>query len=353
MLLFGPPISPGEPSAVLITIDSDQDEVAWKFVAKEAKAIDTIVVRNGTVTGTSPTYEVRLETVDGVGDPTGTLVTANANGTFTPSSSNETNEVALTASWTPSINDIFFVRLKYSSGTIDGSNNVQFQYRGSTTAGPGSGEHPFTSTDAGTNWTAYTAQYNIVGVKYSDGTYLESGIASAAAGVTANQDYDDGTNPDERGMGWVQPFTIDTVGAYVMARFFSGGTGDARLYEGTTQLESVSLTEAWLSSTSVNDMIYVRWSTSQTLTKDSTYYLAIRATHATNNIRYPIWLAHEEEARKAVFGVFFAANRDGGGAWTQDLNSCPCGYMLDIDQDSVSEGGASEEVISQIRMMQP
>lgn len=89
---------------------------AWIGVAREAMTISHIGFRVGAATA-SPKAEVRVETVDASGVPTGTLWSVNANlvsGVLTASS---WNLLALTASASIAAGQVFAIVIKYNAGT--------------------------------------------------------------------------------------------------------------------------------------------------------------------------------------------------------------------------------------------
>ena len=272
---------PGSPTKVDFWLDGSGDKVAAKKVASEAKQITHIVVRVDAITGTPPTYAARLETISSF-VPSGTLVAAGASGTFTPAAANTVHEVALSTPWTPSINDEFAVVIEYSSGTINSSNRAEITYRATMFHSLGNGEAPF--TNSGSGYSQVDGTLALLGVKYSDGTYMRCSGCLEGSSPTGTSDFDDGTNPDERGVVWTQPYTVDCVGAALETRIFSGGTGDIRLYEDSTQLASVSFDQDRLEGNAATDLVVGYWA-AQTLTKDRTYRIALKATHAKNNVR--------------------------------------------------------------------
>lgn len=113
-------------------VDASTEGVGWVFQPFNADAITHIGFRYGARTGTPPTFSVTLETVDGTGLPTGTDVGGGSAtlATFTPPASTAWDGtwqwVALTNSYTPTRGQILAAVIRYSSGTIDASNNSSF-----------------------------------------------------------------------------------------------------------------------------------------------------------------------------------------------------------------------------------
>lgn len=126
--------------------------------AETTEPITKVQERYGTRTGTPPSYIVGLETVGSDGYPTGTylgggspcsvVITPPADGSW----NSLTQEFTLANSWTPTKpSDIFAVTIRYSSGTIDGSNYSSWVQ---SIAGlqPGNRGLPYISAHNGTSW---------------------------------------------------------------------------------------------------------------------------------------------------------------------------------------------------------
>jgi hypothetical protein len=113
-------------------VDASTEGVGWVFQPFNADPITHIGFRFGARTGTPPTYQIELETVDGTGLPTGTDVggVSPTLATFTPPASTAWDGtwqwIALTNSHTPTRGQVIAAVIRYSSGTIDGSNNASF-----------------------------------------------------------------------------------------------------------------------------------------------------------------------------------------------------------------------------------
>ena len=158
------------------TISASTHVIAWVRQAKNADAISAVHFLYGVRTGTPPTFSVSIETVNTSGNPSGT----DAGGgsptlvTFTPPASTAWNSliqtVTLTNSWTPTAGQLFAIVIRYSSGTINGSNCSSFAV---TSSGhdPSTRGFPYyaTSTDgsaytkAGAGLIAWTAGGTVVG----------------------------------------------------------------------------------------------------------------------------------------------------------------------------------------------
>jgi hypothetical protein len=107
-------------------------------VADPPQNIGGIAVGLVSVTGTSPVYQVRVETVSPATaskkspTPTGTLWGTNTYGTFTPTGTNKYIYCDLVSSASLDSGDVFALVLKYYSGTVDTSNYATFRTAGYT-----------------------------------------------------------------------------------------------------------------------------------------------------------------------------------------------------------------------------
>jgi hypothetical protein len=131
--------------------------IAWVAFPETTDPITHIGFRYGARTGTPPTYSVRIEALDGSGDPTGTDI-----GGASPTATNWTPPadasldgtwvwIALTNSYTPTnLVPLAFV-IRYGAGTIDASNCSSITMRHSTIISP---PHiPYSSSLSAGSWT--------------------------------------------------------------------------------------------------------------------------------------------------------------------------------------------------------
>lgn len=127
---IGAPLKPhSAPSFTLFTLDASTDALEYIFQAQEDATITRVGFRQGTLTGTAPTFRVSLQGVDGSGNPDGAILSSgNAYGDYTPGGgSNSTWQwVTLTNSVAVTRGQVLALVIKQQSGTIDGSNNCSF-----------------------------------------------------------------------------------------------------------------------------------------------------------------------------------------------------------------------------------
>lgn len=117
------------PSFTNHALDATNDGIGWAMQAESADAITHVGFRYGARTGTPPTYVATLESLNGsTGKPDGTDVGGGSPtaATFTPPADATWDStwrwVQLTNAYTPSRGQVLCPTVRYSSGTVDGSN---------------------------------------------------------------------------------------------------------------------------------------------------------------------------------------------------------------------------------------
>lgn len=187
----------GEPggAASNFAVDANNDGVGWHFQPDSADAITHLGFRYGARTGTPPTYSIRIESPDASGLPDGTDVGGGSPTavTFTPPADASINGLwqwkALTNSYTPTRGQFLIATIRYSSGTIDGSNNSSFSTHfaggfGNLTTYP----PPLTLT-AGT-WAKFaTAGRTSIGWRTAGGRFgfVSTGVYNTAIATTGHR----------------------------------------------------------------------------------------------------------------------------------------------------------------------
>lgn len=149
------------------------------------------------------TAQVRVETVGATGLPTGTLVAANTNASFTPSVSTQT--VQLTADATLSAGDMVAVGIRITAYT-SGSFTVAQDQRVMTFSLDRAFPYGVVATST------KIAAVGAIGVELSDGSKLSIPGAGGVASTMTDYSWASNSNPDRRGVRWKQPFTGECVG---------------------------------------------------------------------------------------------------------------------------------------------
>lgn len=143
-------------------VDASTEGIAFPFQALSADPITHVGFRYGARTGTPPTYLARLEGLDSGGLPDNADVGGGSATavTFTPPADASIDGLwqwyALTNAYTPSRGQFLCGVIRYSSGTIDGSNNSSFS-RSTATSPVGVRGWPYSLTNTAGTWSKNAA----------------------------------------------------------------------------------------------------------------------------------------------------------------------------------------------------
>lgn len=327
--------------ATATTLDAASEKHGVVFHAPKAGNISKIGFRTGTVT-TGDDLDVRLETVSATtGLPTGTLATANSNGTQTVGAGDDDTwfETTLTASHTAARNDE--LALVLVNGAVPGVMNIA--NLDSATSGGGansSGGLPYVVQDVGAGFVKRAREVMVASIGYDDGSYeMVTGFVPATAEGLEN--YNTGDANDEMGVFFTLPYPIRLAGS-VQPFDMNGSDGTMKLYDsdGTTVLAS-RLFDNDIAQTSINngEREYL-FDSSVELAKDTNYRLAFLAAGA-NDLTFQFF----DVASNALLGMFpgginyYKTHRNAGGAWTQTTTRRPIINLL-IDGYDNGAGGS-------------
>lgn len=177
---FLTPITPMEyqssPAFSSHVVDASTEGVAFAFDPRSNNAITHLGFRYGARTGTPPTFIIGLETPSTTtGFPDGIYVGGGspASATFTPPADTSWDGIwqwiALTNSYVPTLGSGRLIgTIRYSSGTIDGSNNSSF----TTHLTPGLVTFPYASRNTSGTWSSSgVANMPVYGVRTASERY--------------------------------------------------------------------------------------------------------------------------------------------------------------------------------------
>lgn len=321
----------GSQSAMSISqqsLSSSGNYVAGVFAAPKTGNISAIGYFPGTVS--SPSADVRLETVDSSGLPSGTLWGTNTNASHTPSASTWA-WVTLTASAAVNKGDIICIKIARSSGTF------QVNY---WNPAPVIGFFPYGVFNTGTP--SRSTACPILAVKYDDNTYPF--MFSFPLGNTGlAQAINSGTTPDEKGVKFTVPFACKVSGACFRYVAPSGSTTyTLKLYDGSDNvLASVLVdTDAQATINSTGQIVSL-FNTDVQLSPGSTYRLTILPTDATNFNFFRAILDAATTREAWPHGTSWqATERTDAGSWTDTDTQMPLmSLMLSALDDGNSAGG--------------
>lgn len=316
-------------SAVFVNhvVDAAGDGVAFVIDVEEAATIDTILVRQGVVTGTAPTYIAAFETKDAAGVPDGTILGGGSPNsvTFQPTAGNDGTILALTLDNSITVTrgqvPLLCITIRHSSGTINGSNNSTFTVSINAIASGAGLPYPLSQDDPA-GWTRRD-DYPIWGMRSASRSY---GFPLEAITALAGDAVDD---PDEFGTaftfldGTVESFTVGGMQALMGTR--APGDTDTTsffLYTDTT-VEQQKDVDGDFSSASIEwyEAIFSD-ATLTVLTPGTEYILAVRTdstTQVIDTVRYDFATSGDADAASLIGGAALAmgyVSRVNAGAWS-------------------------------------
>lgn len=336
------PYFSGSPSINSLALNDTVRKVAVVMQAQSANAITHVGFRHTSTTGTSPTYRVSVQGVDGSGQPNGTIVGGGspASATFSPTSlaygAATWQWVALTNSYTPSRGEWISLVVDYSSGTVNGSNFSSIGYYLN---------EPMVCQPSALDF--QTATWN----KRTSQSILSYKTVSNAVGLpVATNGTQDFTSPAEYGVrftipsGWCSTYKI--AGFRFIGNPPAASTYSGYLYSGggasdTTQIQSVTAIDGDFTG-SVNKIqdVYFTDSTLQTLTAGSTYRISLLPGGAVNTRLNYFDVSATNDFNAWPLGDNACWTTRSGGSWTDTTTRRPiCALILD-DITGGSSGSA-------------
>lgn len=312
------------------------DAVGWVFAVPKAGNIRYVGFRTATVT-TGDTLKVSLYTTDATtGFPTttaykgmvaGTQVVGNAddNVWFTVQLSTDATSVVA--------GDIIAAVLEFNS-FVAGNLGIAYEI---TNAGQVNFPYDLFFEAA---WAKQGGNVSVFYIKYDDGTvaYIPNALPLT---TSAQQNFQVGTTPDEYALRFKLPFPARVAG--VVLPWVCAGDTKIILYDsdGTSILTSVTFDKDYYGNTSIFRFAY-RFSSPQTILKDTFYRLSIQP-QAASNTSIVIWTAPEAVALDQMEGGqnFHLSTRTDAGAWDDTATNKRPMISLILDQfdDGTAVGG--------------
>lgn len=320
------------------TLTSAGHYVSFICAAKEDMTISHVGFRCGTSVG-SPVMEVRIETVDASGLPSGTLWDSPTNTTNASTgtlSSNTYSLTALTAAATITKGQIFCVKLLFSSGT-----SQIIQQFGSGTVGVMNSNLPYLVNNTGTPTKAILSNNTPSIALGSSSTtfYFVPGTMPISANVGGSFN---NTNSARRGLRFTIPFDCRAIGI----RWFNTsavGNYNAILFDDSgTELSSSSISnDGDHTAASSGGMMHAFFDNTVTLAAGSTYRIAIEPSSATN-VNVSGWQLPSANYRGATMaGAAAHYTTYASAVWTDTAtDSLPfMDLMIDQIDDGTGTGG--------------
>jgi hypothetical protein len=292
-----------------IPLDAAADAIGGIFQAPRAGDIDRIGVSVSSIAGTSPTYVVALEGVangpapDGISLASATPAQLSAGWTW----------ISLGAGATVSAGDHLAATVRYSSGTINGSNNaVMNAYVNSLDTNRMMPHFVQNITGA---WVAVNRSPTLA-IRYaaSAANWIIRGCIPFSDATAT--DFNTGSAADERGLFFTPAVGVDCVGAVVVIRCANTSSNyDVILYDSSDSvLASRTIDQDRLmSAVTTIGSVRVMWAP-VTLTAGSNYRIAVRPS-STNNVRIFNYTFADQDALLAFQDAYMTERAD-AGAWT-------------------------------------
>lgn len=341
-------------------LDQATDQLEVIFQAEEAMTITRLGIRYGSTTGTSPTYKISLQGVDGSGNPDGTIKGGGspASKEFSPSglgwSSNSWQWITLDNSYTCARGEFLALVVAHASGTVDGSNKSSFAGTlNYTTIGR------FPCAIHNDNGTRDRLELGVPVFGYGTGSAAHGMPCSTFAGVI----YDQGTaGADEYAVKFALPAawgdTFKIKGVRFSGYLYAGGSTKIQLYDGggasdTTVLQSVTFDHENTSNPIAYGIYEVLFTDATLATLDfgSTYRIGFQPQN-TNDLGLPILDVANAADWDAYPGGqdFSLSTRVNLGSWTDTATRRMFVELLLDDWSAPAGGGGGGIGISRGRI---
>lgn len=315
--------------------DASGEKLAIIFQAPKTGTIDRLCFRTATVT-TGGDVDVRLETLDSTGFPSGTLKGTNTNATQTIDAANDDTWFETTLTSGASVTKGDYLAIVIVAGS-PGNLSIARISPGDAQVKQISG----TATYLGGAWSMGASNVPIGAVRYDDATYPHvpgmmpySSVASTA--------HSSSTTPDEYANKFVAPIDCTVTGLWAtIGSYVSGDNFDLVLYDSaSTSLASVSMPAPFASNTA---HFFNYLSTTVDLAAGSTYRMSVKPT-TTNAINCPLWTPNASAfgARSGAAWSMVSSSRVDAGSWTDSTTAYHhCGIIISHLDDGAGGAAAS------------
>lgn len=334
--------APGLSNAVTLTTAGHY--LAFITSAKEDMSITHVGFRAGTSAG-SPTIEVRIETLDASGMPSGTLWATDTNGTTGTVTSNTSVLQALTATATITKGQVFCVKVAFATGT-----SQILQYVGFGTAVASGSALPYQVANTGTPTKSLFSGASLCFALGSSSTtfYQVPGLFPASAVGTATFN---NTNSAQRGLRFTPPMDCRAIGIRWYNSNSSGNYNIALYNDAGTELSSSSTAFDGDHSALLNQgTMAAYFDSTVTLSAGTTYRIAVEPTSATNCSVLPFTLPSTDYRSATPAGTMAHYTTFASGSWTDTAtDQLP---LMDLIIDQIDDGtgsgssGGGQRVIS-------
>lgn len=256
--------------------------VTYVLTAREDMTINHVMFRTGTVSGTTPVIEARIETVDATGFPSGTLwnsgTTNDCNGLSASLASNTAYLVALTGAAVIPRGSVFAVKLLLASGTTPSV--VLQEITGYIPVGTANVPYRVINTGTPTKGSLNAAQVAAVGSS-STTFYQVQGLLPAT--VAAVQVFSNVVAGTRRGMVFTVPYACRAIGLRLCCGNQTGNYNAMLTDNSGTELSSCSVAvDGDTAATGSSGVQHIYFDNPVSLSTGVTYRVVQEPTSASN-----------------------------------------------------------------------
>jgi hypothetical protein len=347
--------SADQSTITLQTVDATNDGVGFVFQTPTTEAITHLGVRYGVRAGTPPTFLAALEGIDASGFPNGTVLGGGtpASGTFTPPADTTWNStwrwVALANAYTPNRGEKLAMTIRYSSGTIDGSNNSSFAYRTTSMSATTFGR-PYALTLTAGTWTKQTTDAPLFGIRTANKRYglvLQS-LFTTTMGTTGNRSTMRFTLP----AAWGDTYKV--AGARLATTLpAAGGSFKFGLWDGTTEMQAVSIDTDELSANSGRRQVELFFTdvTLDTLTFGTEYRIGLEVEGSLAVGLLGLQLSEANDRLAFPLGTNRGYSSWNGSVWSDDDTVMPLVELILDDLTEPAGGGGGGPLVGPGRLV--
>lgn len=325
-------------------IDTASEKAGAVIQSPFAGTIDQVGFYVSAFTSNS-TVDVRIETVDGSGMPTGTLWATNTNGAKTVNATGW-YDTTLTAGATVAKGDTFAVVI--SNPSVSYGNFTLVGWARGAAFRSAAWYAPYGVANTGT-WSKNAAYLPNISLHISDsgGSYVNvPGVYPYMCGTASvtSLAYKTGTNPAEVGVYFQVPFACRCVGVWQDVALGAAGTFDAKLYDASNNVlaSKTGLDTDDFAGPAVVGPNLAYFTAGYTLSPNTWYRATMFQTAGTTGATTYLYPTNTAALMACTpFGAnWLPTKRAAGGAWTNYSTSAIYSGII-IDQLDDGAGGAA------------
>lgn len=335
-------------------IDESGDKVEAIFPAPVSCAIDTILFRYGSRTGTTPINRVSIQGVATTGRADGTIKNAtNAKATFNPPEDatwdGTIRSVALGATYTPAKGELIAIVIDddpVDAGTINSSNKSSYSY---THSGYDGTTVPWSFTFNNTGSVATrTGTKAPIGFKCGTAVYGNPMLNATNGGFASDSVVDERGNifSGQLPAGSCSTFTV-TGARYVMSLNATSSDYEVNLMNGTTEVDQVVIdADQTGTSAGVQEVVFPTGGTFSCGDNDVAITIRATTTNGMNLGEFTVNAAGDMSAYPGGTGVYAIGRADNAGSYTATTTKRYSVWPVISDITATSGGLRNQNQIS-------